>query len=184
MAPIPQITCAEPNAVIGLQTTNPNFVYFWEDEDGFSLDEDQFQIEISEAGTYLLTVTNQENGCTNDFQFVVEALGEMPSLAFGGDTELSCLAGTLDLAATTDASMPTYAWGTQNGNITGGANNQIVELDAPGIYSVTITDGLTGCTVVDNIEVTNDDDAPSIDFMPADIPVSYTHLTLPTIYSV
>jgi gliding motility-associated-like protein len=88
---------------------------------------------------------------------VIKYIGLIVALFFGwqlsysqcsvnitGNLEM-CVGGTTELDA--GAGYNTYAWSS------GASNGQTIIVNTPGVYKVTVTDGL-GCTAVDSVEVT------------------------------
>lgn len=126
---------------VGGTTSTPGFyTYAWSS----SLPPNSSQTGLN-AGTYTVTVTD-DNFCTNTKTITVSG-----SPAFTVDLDSSDVIcngstdGTINL--TTTATNPTFQWDnglppTQNqGNL------------GPGTYSVTVTDGSTGCTATENISI-------------------------------
>ncbi len=99
-------------------------------------------ITVNNPDSYSLTVTDQ-NGCTSmSSVFVIEQPEVLPVIS----SDLSiCIGSTTDLAL--DRSYENYSWSTNE-------NDEIITVDTPGSYSVTVTDtqGCTGSTSVEVVE--------------------------------
>ena len=157
-----ELNCVDASSIFGLETSNPDWTYSWSNTNGIIMGENQFQIEANDAEVYTLTVTNQSNGCSRDFEFDLMSNINTPSISFDGQTMLSCLESELNISTNTDAANPSFEWQTMDGSIIGDIDSPTIQLNGSGTYSVTITDGLTGCTVVDEIEISSNSDAPII----------------------
>ena len=162
------LTCQVGSSIFGLETSNPDWTYTWSNTNGIIMGENEFQIEATSAEGYTLTVTDQINGCSRDFDFTLMADINMPTISFDGQTMLSCLESELEIMVNTDASNPTYEWNTADGSITSTTDASSIQLNGSGTYAVTITDGLTGCTVVDDVDISSNSDAPIIDIQVPD----------------
>ncbi|TAK46415.1 MAG: T9SS type A sorting domain-containing protein [Saprospiraceae bacterium] len=90
------------------------------------------------------------NNSTGVFSNTVFAFGEIPSVAFTGDT-ITCLNPVAIVTAVTDAQSPIFVWMTPGGTVEG----PTVEIDQPGNYIVTVTAGATGCFTVASPTLTN-----------------------------
>ena len=162
------LTCMASSSIFGLETSNPNWTYSWSNTNGIIMGENQFQLEASMEDTYILTVTDQSNGCTSEFNFDLISSVNNPSLSFDGPTVLSCLESEITIIANSDATNPTYSWQTADGSILSSTDASMVQVNGSGTYEVTITDGLTGCIAIDQIEISSNSDAPVIEIQEPD----------------
>ncbi len=114
---------------------SPGYItYDWSNGDPFS------DIFVDQAGIYSVTVTN-DLGCEGEAEFEVFE-NPLPEPEIVGP-EVACVGETITLDA-----MPgyqTYDWST-------GFNTQTTPVDAPGLYSVTVTDS-NGCQGETDFEV-------------------------------
>ena len=156
------INCIDLNSTFGLETTNPDWSFTWSDATGVLSNENDFQLAASEEGTYNLIVTDQVNGCTSEYNFTLDSDTSEPQLSFNGNTVLSCDLTELQIGLTTDAANPSFSWQSEDGNIISATDVSDIQVDMSGTYTVTITDGITGCTVEDALQITNDENVPVI----------------------
>lgn len=98
-------------------------------------------------GDYAVTVTDAA-GCETYATSSVSADTVKPVVVTGPDLLLPCsvLQLTLDASATPMPNGFTAQWTTANGNIVSGANSLKAIVDAPGAYTLTITNGNNGCS--------------------------------------
>src|SRR5690606_27944135 len=111
-------------------------------------------LEVTEAGTYTVTVTG-ENGCTATASENVTLDNTLPAAAIANEgLELSCNITSLTLTASGGVS---YSW--SNGSTVVGTEAAL-EVTEAGTYTVTVT-GENGCTATASETVTLDDSLPS-----------------------
>lgn len=112
---------------------NPSYLYSWNTGDTTS------SIQVSTTGTYFVTVTNPQNGCTSSDTINV-TFHPYPQVDLGNDT-MTC--GILVLDAGNPGS--SYLWNT-------GQTTQTITVSQTGFYSVTVTNS-GGCASTDSIFV-------------------------------
>lgn len=127
----------------------PPYTYTWSDGGAVSPWADLA------PGTYIVTVTDA-NSCA-----VIESYELAPELVAdaGPDQVLDCVntSVTLDGSASAIGSDISYAWTTPDGNITAGANTLNPVVDAPGTYTLIVTDSSQpDCFSEDAVIVTED----------------------------
>ena len=128
-------------------STGPDIAYFWMGP--FIVgNANQITATVIAPGTYCLTVTDSGNGCTASACTVVQQ-GASPIVTVSTDVPFNCdNPQPVTIQAWSNPQNVTWAWGTSDGNIVSGADTDAPLVDAPGIYSVTVTNPLNGCTNV------------------------------------
>ncbi len=129
------------------------FSYSWSGPGGFSSDI-QNPI-ISAPGTYTLTVTDTNNGCTASDSVVITQDITKPTVTLvSSATELSCTRTSITLSATgTVQGTASYLWSKDN-NLIAGATTATLTVTEPGEYLVVIKDSDNGCNGVQKIVIT------------------------------
>ncbi len=139
-------------------TANDGFNYLW--NTGATTQ----SIEVSEAGSYSVTIDDGQ-GCTATANiFVIESPDETPTVNLSGDAKF-CAGGELILTSSPAAS---YAW-------TGGGAGQSITVTESGTYSVTIEgvcDTFVSAPIV--VEVLDSPAAPEADDVAIPVPGSAT----------
>jgi uncharacterized repeat protein (TIGR01451 family) len=148
-----ELTCALPTVTLTADVTGgvAPLAYLW------STGSTEQSIVVNAPGTYSVTVTGA-NGCEDTDEIVITQDIAAPAVAIGASvTELTCAVPTATLTANvTGGTGPfTYAWST-------GESSESIVVDASGTYSVTVT-GANGCEDGDEITITQDIAAPSVE---------------------
>jgi len=110
---------------------------------------------IGSPGTYALLVTDLGNGCTATDQLIIGNDVAVPSAQIAPPQTLTCsLTSTpLNGAASSAGANFTFLWSTLDGNFVGPPNSLQPIVDAPGTYTLLITNVLNGCTQTASVVV-------------------------------
>ena len=119
---------------------------------------------VNAAGTYTVTVQDDDNGCINTDQVMVSSNINPPVVNAGNDDTINCLNPSVQLSASvSNCSNCSFSWTTSDGNIVGGANTTTITVDAGGTYTFTATNQDNGCAATDQVVVTEDTSSPAAD---------------------
>jgi PKD repeat protein len=120
-------------------------------------------ISIEEAGDYEVEVTNLENGCATAEAFLVEVDENVPTVEIDAPNLLTCLVTeiTLDATGSSQGDDFEYEWSTLDGNIVANGSTLTPQVDAAGVYELTIINTENGCENTLSIDVESYDEAPS-----------------------
>ncbi len=141
------LTCSAPSFQLSGNSSTNGVTWAWVGPNGFT--STQQNPNVTNDGTYTLTVTNPANGCTSIATAVVQADQNAPVAASTTGT-LTCALTSLVLNGSADQPV-TYAWNGPGLNST----QQSPSVSAPGNYTLVVT-AANGCT--DAITVTVDED--------------------------
>lgn len=133
-------------------SSGPNFTYNWSDSGGNTLGTNT-TLSVASQGTYTLSITNTQNGCTSSDQAVVTEDFELPILQTTTPNTLTCNELSVDLNGTgssTGAGFVT-AWFDEQNNLV--SNQLLTQTSAAGEYTLIITNIDNGCTSSESIEV-------------------------------
>ncbi len=161
------ITCAQPNTILMAQATgNAIFTWVWSTLDGQILSGGNTATPlVGLSGTYAVTATNTQNGCTATATTTVTATDQLPSLAIVTPTILNCnttnIALQLLVSGVANAT-PQIQWSTANGQISAGSNTANPTVNAAGMYQVTVTNPANGCSAQSMVTVQQDTTAPAL----------------------
>ncbi|MFN0015932.1 MAG: HYR domain-containing protein [Saprospiraceae bacterium] len=116
---------------------------------------------VNAPGTYTLTVTLDDGNYKNCYSTAtvetIEGINPFSTWITSNQT-LNCVQKQMTLsAATNQGSTLTYQWTASNGgNILSGATTKHAQINAPGTYTLLVTDQGTGCTAVAEREIEAD----------------------------
>jgi len=148
------LTCFFPTINFDGASTTTGATFAWTGPNFTSVEEDP---TLDVPGVYTLTVTGP-NGCTSTATTELLENKVPPGATTISSNDLDCddLASTLTGGPATDVS---YRWEGPNGfDKTGGVQTIMV----PGVYTLTTTSDLNGCTSTSTVEVTQDIAAPDV----------------------
>ena len=160
------LTCANPNGVTlssAGSDAGVNFTLLWSGPGITPANESQPSPIVVAAGTYTLLITNNINGCSNTDGVVVNQDQDLPTANAGADPLLNCSITDVSLNGGNSGPLNeiTFLW--TGPDITPvNANDVAPTVSLPGIYTLVVSNTITGCSATDNVEVTIDNQAPQI----------------------
>lgn len=149
------LTCAQGNIQLNANTAD-NVNYTWYCASEYLSDEPT--IDINQACTYQVFVTNTDNGCTNSATIEIEANNEIPNLLVANIGGLTCENQTATLTASSSMSDLDYTWTSTNGF---SSNLQNPEITEAGIYTVIVSNPQSGCSNTESIEMVENIEIPT-----------------------
>ena len=145
---IESFDCTTTGAIVEVET-NDNLDYSWSTSDGdISGDTNSNAITALSPGTYNLIITNQGNGCTQEYNYDVEADVVAPLLEVSGD-QAYCEGNSTQICIDTDGELLTW---TLNG-LELQFNETCLELTEAGVLVVEVSNS-NGCKTSETITVT------------------------------
>lgn len=154
------LNCVTPE--LGLNSTGSSndstFAFLWSTAGGhFTGPVNGQKARVDSAGTYILTITNTQNGCTATDTVVVTADTIRPLAVAAADAPgvLNCVTPVLTLHSTGSSmdSTKTFQWTSPDGHFTGPVNQQTTTVDSAGLYVLTVANLKNGCTASDTVAV-------------------------------
>lgn len=160
IAPPPVITCNQPN--IQLDATNSSsgdeYSYQWLASNGGNIvsGENTLTPVVNAAGTYTLLLTNNQTNCFDYTPAYVTANTTAPTANAGPAGTISCaLPSTVLQGSGSTGQNYTYMWTASNGgNIASGGATLTPTVNAPGTYTLRVTNTANGCTQTSATTVT------------------------------
>jgi gliding motility-associated-like protein len=144
-------------------STGNNIQYSWYDDQGVGIS-NNVNITVTSSGIYTLDVLDVDNGCMSTAQVVVVPDENLPSALVATPDELTCTVEEVLLSGLGSSSVSgdlIYEW--EDASNTTISNTEEITVNAPGIYTLNITDPNNGCTDAINVEVPQDINDPSAD---------------------
>ncbi|MBK7342146.1 MAG: choice-of-anchor L domain-containing protein [Saprospiraceae bacterium] len=159
------ITCANPQITLdgAGSVITPGSSFAWSTSNGNILGGTTgTTIQIDDAGNYLLVITDPASGCTDQISINVTLDKALPLSAASPDGVLTCLKTSVTLDGSNSSTGPdiNYLWTTPNGNLSGPVQASTTQCNAPGTYSLLVTDTGNGCTSTVTVNVQIDTLSP------------------------
>ncbi len=157
-----------PTGLLNCQTTqlellgNGTGAGTWTTNNGNILFTAGFTAQIDAPGAYVFTTTDPSNGCTATSSVEIFEDVQIPNPSITPPNTLNCLINSVMLNATSSGQSLQFDWQTTSGNLVSGQNTASPLVNAPGDYTLTVTDGINGCTNTTTVNVPQDTAHPNI----------------------
>ncbi len=153
------LNCILPSSTISASSSTSGVTYSWTGP-GIVSGGTTSSPTVNVAGSYLVTVTNPTNGCTNTSSVAVTQSVTQPNLTTGIAPILTCtnLIGVITVSSTTGG--VTYNW-SGPGIVSGGSSSSPT-VNASGSYTVIVTDPSNSCTNTAIVSVINNNTQPNV----------------------
>ncbi len=137
--------------------------FLWTTNDGnISVGADSPNPEVDAQGTYILTVTNLMNGCTDTESIEIFEDLDAPIIAIDPPQILTCDVSVIVIPAyCLSVGNFSFTWSTNDGNIISGQDTLQPVVDQPGDFTITVTNVDNGCQSTAQITVDQDITAPT-----------------------
>lgn len=117
--------------------------------------------KISQAGTIILKVINNINGCESADTINVNDIRKIPSVDAGSNQTLNCKNNSVILSGTSNLqNNAKYIWKNQSGIQVNTANSNQVNITQPGTYFYTVIDSTNFCEKTDSVIINLDTKKP------------------------
>lgn len=156
------LTCVVDSVQLDASTSSggPNLTYLWTGNVSTPNSSTPF---ITEPGIYEVLVTNTDNGCTDTDAIEIFQNINVPNADPGQPDTLSCSVTSLflDGSGSTPAGNISFEWTTiLDGNFISPTNIPNPEVNASGIYQLTVTHLTSGCLDSALVGISNDQNSP------------------------
>jgi gliding motility-associated-like protein len=153
------LTCVVSSVILNgsASVSGTGYTYQWTDSNG-AVVADSIYGATTVPGIYTLTVFNTLNNCSATDFITVNIDTLLPITSAGADTSLNCstLNTGVPVNGTGSQTGMTYLWSTSNGNIVAGGTSNFALVNAPGTYTLTVTNPANGCVNTDDVVVVID----------------------------
>ncbi|MBK9335189.1 MAG: HYR domain-containing protein [Lewinellaceae bacterium] len=162
------LDCTTPSLVLNStgSSTGPSFSYLWATPNGHFIGPVNGETAtVDSLGLYILTVTNNQTGCTKTDTVSVGGNFAPPAILIKKPTPtLHCAADSVRIDAGLSSSGPefSYVWTTANGHILSGDSTLMPWVDSAGTYIVSGLNAANGCTATDTVKIVFDTLAPAV----------------------
>lgn len=163
------LTCAD-SAILLVANAGKvgTYQYRWQTLDGaFASAPDAAVVKVVQAGTYVLHVSNPQNGCTSIDTVRIVSNREAPQPKFFiSHPKITCLYSRVLLHVTNPAPSWQILWTTSGGNFLTRPDSEAVWINGAGEYRVLITDAQNGCTAEQTFSIALDTVQPKVSILP------------------
>ncbi len=159
-----EIDCNNSSIVLDATGSAPfgTLNFEWTTVDGaILLGEDTPNPEMGQAGTYTLTITNSENGCTQTESIEIVENLETPIVTISTPQILTCDNTETEIYAFCDIGSAIVSWSTSNGNIISGQDSLVATIDQPGDFIISVINIANGCETTAQTTVLQDITPPT-----------------------
>ncbi|MES2762314.1 MAG: SBBP repeat-containing protein [Bacteroidota bacterium] len=137
------ITCSHPTIDIASYSETPLITYTW-----MPGSMNTNSITVTTGGNYTLYVTNPSNGCVSSSTIHIEQNTSVPLANASNNSSLTCIVTQVPIAGSGTGN---YAWAGPG--IMSGSNTPNPIVNAPGVYTLTVTNPANGCSSTDTTTV-------------------------------
>ncbi|MFT5166178.1 MAG: gliding motility-associated-like protein, partial [Saprospiraceae bacterium] len=160
------LSCADQSLLLNADGSLPigGLSFLWSTPDGnFLSGINTANPEVDEPGTYLVTVTDLVNGCTDSAMIQITANNQFPEVTIDPPSVLTCTTTQLQFNATNSSQGNdfVYTWTSiPSGGIVSGGNTLNPLINQSGEYTLTILNTINGCENSATISVSEDVQLP------------------------
>lgn len=169
ISPPALLTCAQRQVVLDASASSGQGMLAFTWSGGLLLSGQGTSMPVAgQPGAYTLLLTDAANGCTATASVLVVADTAPPVIRLAPVLPLTCdrLSVTLDASASAGQAPLSAQWSTANGNLASGANTLTPAANAPGLYTLLLTNGSNGCTASASTVVEEDRMPPDVNAGP------------------
>jgi gliding motility-associated-like protein len=152
------ITCTTSTAQAVVTTTTSNVSFSWSGS-GIVGPTNTGTINVNAGGTYSLVVTNTISLCSSSITAFVPTNTTAPIPSASNSTTLSCLTNSATLTGGPSSGV-NYQW--SGPGFIGGTTSQNATANAPGVYTLVVTNPVNTCTASATVSVTQNTVVPIV----------------------
>jgi large repetitive protein len=146
-----KLTCSTLSVSLNASSSTTGATFAWT---GYTAG--QNPVSTANPGKYYVTATNPANGCTKKDSVTVIQNVQYPGATASVSDTLTCDNTTITLSVSSPASGVTYQW---TGPLTFASTEQNPETNYPGLYTITVTNPVNGCSSTAGVTVSQDTSA-------------------------
>lgn len=157
------ISCKKSSAIFDASQSiaDEDAIYTWRDENGFIVWEGPI-FEPDFSGTFTLEVETTY-GCSGDTEIILDEDFTTPEADAGPEKEISCKEDLIELDGFNSTQSPAVEYEWTGPGIVSGGNTLNPSVNAPGLYSLIVTNTNSGCTDEAFVEVFDNKEPPVAD---------------------
>ena len=168
IAPTNNIDCINESVTLNASgsSVQSSFNIQWTSNNGASFDNANILTPVvTQAGTYTLTITNPDNGCSSEASVTITQDDTLPTIDLPTQLDLTCDSPVFTLGGgnTSMGVEYQYQWLDEGLNSIPGANNFTLDVNAAGEYTLQITNSNTGCSDSRTVIINGNADLPEVE---------------------
>jgi gliding motility-associated-like protein len=156
------LDCSNPSLTLNASSSVAGLSYTWTGP-GIVSGGNTANPTINTPGTYSVTVTNPANGCTNTASVIVSGGSNVPSATISTPVNLTCAVTSVTLTGSSNTPGVTFSW--SGPGIVSGGSTANATINAPGTYTLTVTDPSTNCSNSASVNIVQDIVAPTVSIL-------------------
>jgi gliding motility-associated-like protein len=154
-----EINCVESEVVLSVTSDPLNVIRQWSGP-GIVGSSTGADVVVNTAGTYSVTVTRSDNGCSASASVDVVENTTLPNAQIGSPDELTCVTAEVVLSGQSATPGVSFSW---NGpGIVSGGGTALPTVDQPGTYTLTVSDPANGCSNTVDVLVSENTTPPDV----------------------
>lgn len=151
------LTCSSPSVTLTGSSSTAGVSYGWSGPNSFTAT--GTTAVVTTQGSYILTVTDPSNGCTNTTTANISQNFSPPAgVSAINNGPLTCATTSVTLTGSSSTTGVTYAWSGPNGFT---ASSATATTSTAGTYTLTVTNPVNGCTTITNTVVAQNTTVPA-----------------------
>jgi gliding motility-associated-like protein len=133
--------------LIGTYNGNAAYVEWWLGNTNIESGINQLVLDANSSGEYTFIVYHEFTGCPSQDSVTVQADYTTPSVSVGNQDSLSCIFPSIPIQNISIESSNAFStnWSTTDGVLAGNTNSIDIFAAAPGTYTLTVQDDISGC---------------------------------------
>jgi gliding motility-associated-like protein len=154
-----EINCVESEVVLSVTSDPVNVIRQWSGP-GIVGSSTGADVVVNTAGTYSVTVTRSDNGCSASASVDVIENTAVPNVQIGSPDELTCVTAEVVLSGQSATPGVSFSW---NGpGIVSGGSSSAPTVNQPGTYTLTVSDPTNGCSNAVDVLVSENTTPPDV----------------------
>lgn len=153
------ITCTDPSIQLTAASSTPGVSFSWTGPNGFTSND--AEAVVQEPGTYMVTATNPETGCSSTNAAVVQQDMTAPvilTIQASGSGTITCTNPSLVLTATSSSADVKYKWTGPDNFVSDSSMPVVTEA---GAYQLELSSIANGCSSTASIDIMKNTTVPT-----------------------
>lgn len=161
------LNCVQPQVALSGtgSSTGPNFSYSWSGP-GIVSGANTLAPQVNAAGTYTITVRDQNNGCTEIATVLVSSNITLPQVSAAAPQSLTCTLQQAALSGVGSDTGPNFSYQWAGPGIVSGATTLSPLVNVAGTYTMTVTNQTNGCTALATTNLLSNTTTPNAEAGP------------------